>query len=96
MTLKYMSRIRLVGGTITKTTGGDHNMYSEGNIVFNSGTTITETNDVGITHGEPKAPPVKIMNEAVKEIELLTSLEFGSTNDKADKIDNPGIIFSKT
>ena len=32
-------------------------MYSDGNIVYNSGKTITETSDVGITYGEPKSPP---------------------------------------
>lgn len=52
-----MSRIRFVGGTITKTTGGNHNIYSEGNIVYNSGKTVTETSDVGITYGEPKDIP---------------------------------------
>ncbi|MEA9412106.1 hypothetical protein [Flavobacterium sp. PL02] len=57
-----MSRIRIVGGTITKTTVGDHNIYSEGNIVYNSGKAITETSDVGISYGEPKdaPPPEKI------------------------------------
>lgn len=49
-----MSRIRIVGGKITKTTGGAHSMYSEENIVFNSAKTVTETSDVGITYGEPK------------------------------------------
>ncbi|SHG81428.1 hypothetical protein [Flavobacterium johnsoniae] len=48
-----MSRIRLVGGTITKTTGGDHNIYSEGNIVYNSGQAVTETSDTGIKYGDP-------------------------------------------
>lgn len=52
-----MSRIRIVSGTITKTTGGDHNIYSDGNIVYNSGKAITETSDEGITYGEPKSPP---------------------------------------
>ncbi|WP_264551495.1 hypothetical protein [Flavobacterium sp. N2038] len=54
-----MSRIRLVGGTITKTTGGDHNMYSDGNIVFNSGQAVTETSDTGIKYGDPKEAPKK-------------------------------------
>ncbi|KIA97238.1 hypothetical protein OA93_14990 [Flavobacterium sp. KMS] len=54
-----MSRIRIVGGTIAKTTGGDHNIYSDGNIVYNSGKAITETSDVGIMYGEPKSPPKK-------------------------------------
>lgn len=52
-----MSRIRIVQGTITKTTGGDYNIYSDGNIVYNSGKAITETSDVGITYGEPKDAP---------------------------------------
>ena len=52
-----MSRIRIVGGTITKTTGGDHNIYSDENIVYNAGKTITETSDKGIVYGEPKDPP---------------------------------------
>ena len=52
-----MSRIRIVQGTITKTTGGDYNIYSDGNIVYSSGKVITETSDVGITYGEPKDAP---------------------------------------
>ncbi|ABQ06273.1 hypothetical protein [Flavobacterium johnsoniae] len=52
-----MSRIRLVRGTITKTTGGDHNIYSEGNIVYNSGQAVTETSDTGIKYGDPKDIP---------------------------------------
>ena len=53
-----MSRIRIVGGTITKTTEGAHHMYSEENIVFNSGKTITEAGEEnGIVFGEPKDAP---------------------------------------
>jgi hypothetical protein len=52
-----MSRIRIVGGKITTTTGGDHNIYSDGNIVYNSAKAITETSDVGISYGEPKNAP---------------------------------------
>ena len=90
-----MSRIRIVGGTITKTTGGDHNIYSEGNIVYNSGSAITETSDAGIVYGEYKDPEKK-EEECVKEIELLTALDFGSTNDTANGLNNPGMIFGKT
>ncbi|MET3027815.1 hypothetical protein ABXT06_14145 [Flavobacterium sp. UW10123] len=89
-----MSRIRIVGGTITKTTGGDHNIYSEGNIVYNSGTSVSLTSDAGISYGEPKAPPVKIVNEAVKEIELLTTLDLGSKNDRSGTT-QLGMIFGK-
>jgi hypothetical protein len=59
-----MSRIRIVGGTITKTTGGDHNIYSDGNIVYNAGKAITETSDKGIIYGEPKdAPPAPLLKK---------------------------------
>lgn len=60
-----MSRIRIVGGKITKTTVGAHHMYSEENIVFNSGKTITEVGEEkGVTYGEPKdAPPVPLLKK---------------------------------
>ncbi|MFC4477654.1 hypothetical protein [Flavobacterium chungangensis] len=89
-----MSRVRIVGGTITKTTGGDHNIYSDGNIVYNSGTSVSLTSDTGITHGEPKDLPVQIVNEAVKEIELLTALDLGSKNDRSGTT-QLGMIFGK-
>lgn len=89
-----MSRVRIVGGTITKTTGGDHNIYSDGNIVYNSGMSVSLTSDAGITHGEPKDLPVQIVNEAVKEIELLTALDLGSKNDRSGTT-QLGMIFGK-
>ena len=53
-----MSRIRNVGGTITKTTRGDHKIYSEGNIVQNAGGTITETGkEKGVSFGKPDDAP---------------------------------------
>ncbi|KIA98888.1 hypothetical protein OA93_08370 [Flavobacterium sp. KMS] len=64
-----MSRIRIVGGTITKTTVGDHNIYSDGNIVYNSGKAITETSDVGISYGEPKSPPKQEIVESKYKLE---------------------------
>lgn len=64
-----MSRVRIVGGTITKTTGGDHNIYSDGNIVYNSGTAVAETSDVGIKYGEPKNPPRQEIVESKYKLE---------------------------
>ena len=61
-----MSRIRNVGGTITKTTRGDHKIYSEGNIVQNAGGTIIETGkEKGVSFGKPEKP---------KKIENITQL----------------------
>ncbi len=61
-----MSRIRIVGGTITKTTGGDYNIYSDGNIVYNSGTAVAETSDTSIVYGEPKDTPEKKIVSKIK------------------------------
>jgi hypothetical protein len=59
-----MSRIRIVGGTITKATGGDHNIYSDENIVYNASKAITETSDKGIVYGKPKdAPPAPLLKK---------------------------------
>jgi hypothetical protein len=60
-----MSRIRIVGGTITKTTEGAHHMYSEENIVFNSSKAITEVGEKnGIVYGKPKdAPPAPLLKK---------------------------------
>ncbi|EJL62000.1 hypothetical protein [Flavobacterium sp. CF136] len=64
-----MSRIRTVGGTITKTTKRAHHMYSEGSIVFNSGKTITEVGEEnGVVFGEPKTPPLLKTKEKVVSI----------------------------
>ncbi|MDN3674490.1 hypothetical protein QWY99_15725 [Flavobacterium branchiarum] len=65
-----MSRIRIVGGTITKTTGGDHNIYTEGTITYTSGKTITETSDVGITYGDYVAPP-EIKHPKIVELQFI-------------------------
>jgi len=51
-----MSRIRIVEGTITKKTGGNHYMYYDGNITFNAGGFIHETAERH-TYGNPLSPP---------------------------------------
>lgn len=63
-----MSRIRVVGGTLTKTTGGNHNIFSDENIVYNAGTKITETSDKGISANDPKdTPPPVIRSKCIVE-----------------------------
>jgi|GEM_PF-598120 len=66
-----MSRTRIVGGSITKITGGNHNIYSKGNIVFTAGGTITETGvENGVTFGTPQKPPkIKITDLKVTKVE---------------------------
>jgi len=56
-------RRRFVKGTITKTTGGNHNMYSNGNIVTNAGGFIRETADGEIIYGDPVDAPVMDMKK---------------------------------
>lgn len=46
------SRTRIVRGKITKNTGGNHYMYSEGDIVFNAGGKITMTAGEGHFYGD--------------------------------------------
>jgi len=50
-------RRRFVKGKITKTTGGSHNMYSNGNIVTNAGGFIKEKADNQFTCGDPEDAP---------------------------------------
>jgi hypothetical protein len=52
-----MSRTRIVGGNILKTTGGDYKIYSDENIEIHSGGQITQTSVEGISFGKPKKPP---------------------------------------
>ncbi|WP_395075243.1 hypothetical protein [Flavobacterium sp.] len=93
-----MSRIRYAGGTITKTTGGDHKIYSEGNIVQNAGGAITETGkEKGVSFGKPEhAPPLKLENGVdtfvIFEPTIAFDGEFGfdwlnwSNDDKIERI----------
>ncbi len=53
-----MSRIRNVGGKIIKTTGGNHKIYSEGNIVQNALGSITEIGEEkGVNFLQPERAP---------------------------------------
>lgn len=53
-----MTRIRIVGGQLIETTGGDYNIYTKESIVYSAATTITETGvDKGVSYGSPENPP---------------------------------------
>lgn len=57
-------RRRFVKGTIIKTTGGSHYMFSNGSIITNAMGKIIETADGEIIYGEPMdAPPKDLMTE---------------------------------
>jgi hypothetical protein len=61
-----MSRIRFSEGKIIKTTKGEHNIYSDGNITYtSSGSTISHVGvENGVTFGEPKkAPPAPLLKK---------------------------------
>jgi len=79
-----MSRFRIVGGTITKTTKGAHHMYAGENIVFSSSKTVTETGDEnGVVFGKPKdAPKIKKMDFKTSE-----SKDFGITLELDKKVE---------
>ncbi|UUF13537.1 MULTISPECIES: hypothetical protein [Flavobacterium] len=61
-------RRRFVKGTITKTTGGNHCMYSNGNIVTNAGGFIRETADNQIIYGEPEDAPEPTAKKLINSI----------------------------
>lgn len=47
-----MSRTRIVGGKITEIVHGDYNIYSEGDIVYNSAKAVTFEGKEGIVYGD--------------------------------------------
>lgn len=49
-----MSRTRIIGGKLTEIIGEDHIIYSAGDIVTNSSSTISETAADGTFYGEPE------------------------------------------
>jgi len=65
-----MSRIRFVKGKIIKTTGGNYNMYSNGNIVTNAGGFINESAGNQIIYGAPEDPP-RWKNPKIIEMQFL-------------------------
>lgn len=71
-----MSRTRIVKGKITEITGGTSRIFGE-SIKINSNGRIDYFAQ-NYTYGEPQLPPIKF---GIKEIELITTLEDGSTND---------------
>jgi len=93
-----MSRVRIVGGTITKTSKGATTIeVLDGHFKSTAAKENRWVGDEkGNTHHDYKAPEKKETKEGVKEIELLTPLDFGSTNDKARGFTNQGMIFGKT
>lgn len=64
-----MSRIRIVEGIITKNTGGNHKIFSDGNIEFNTSGFITETAPEH-SYAEPEeAPELKMTDIEVTKVE---------------------------
>ena len=95
-----MSRIRIVGGTITKHTVGKHSMYAEENIVFHSDKVVSEKGEEkGVTYGEPKSLPFISLETGIDfivEFEPLAHYdgEFGFDWLKCDQSDT--ILKSQT
>ena len=51
-----MSRVRIVGGNITKITGGKYKIFAKDNIEFHSNKQVIQNAKDGIFHGEPEKP----------------------------------------
>ncbi|PBI82725.1 hypothetical protein BSF41_47330 [Flavobacterium sp. ACN2] len=89
-----MSEYIRVKGNIIEKTGGTSRVYAKGGIEHNSNGKI-EYFAESYSYGEPQKPPLKLMDGAVKEIELLTALDLGSANNKSGKTQQ-GMIFGNT
>lgn len=64
-----MSRLRIVEGIITKNTGGNHKMFSDGNIEFNTAGYISETAPKH-SYGEPEeTPQIQLTDVKVTKVE---------------------------
>ncbi len=84
-----MTRIRNVGGSITKTTGGDHNIYSKKNIVENSLGVNSETSEAGrINFGSPKTYTPKT------DLKITKVEGPFDENDKVVKVVNKGVFYT--
>jgi len=90
-----MTRTRLVKGKLTETTGGKDVSYAKEDIVFNSSKKIIFTATNGLSFGDPDVGPKKTSTTQVKEIELLSDLDSGASNDKSGGTQD-GFIFGNT
>lgn len=65
-----MSRTRIVGGKITEIVGGDYNIYSASDIIFNSGKSVIPNGKQGVVIGNilTKAPKLNIVYPEVVDV----------------------------
>lgn len=71
-----MSRTRTIGGKLTEIVGGDYNIYSDSDIVYNSAKTISITGEKGVAFGEPEQYE---SNETLKGVKVTASIFFDGT-----------------
>ncbi|WP_310556068.1 polymorphic toxin type 23 domain-containing protein [Flavobacterium sp.] len=64
-----MSRTRIIGGKLTEIIGGDYNIYSAGDIVYNSAKTISFTGKDGVIFGKPEKAPARTIEESEYKLE---------------------------
>ncbi|MFD2940660.1 hypothetical protein [Flavobacterium notoginsengisoli] len=84
-----------VKGNITTKVGGTTRLYAKEGVEINSNGKINYYAPEYL-YGDPEDPPVKIMDGAVKEIELLTALDLGSDNIPKSTKTQLGMIFGNT
>lgn len=87
-----MSENIRVGGNVNIKVGGTTRWYAKEGVEINSNGFI-DYFAPKYTYGDPLDSPVK---ESVKEIELITTLDFGSKNDTKGGTNNLGMLFGKT
>ncbi|MBZ4190097.1 hypothetical protein [Niabella beijingensis] len=74
-----MSRIRIVKGTYTKVTHGNHNMYSRENINAFANNIIKEKGEEeGVRHGDPETPPSNDLSFSIKVFQDNSEIKEGA------------------
>ncbi|MBZ4033530.1 hypothetical protein K6T82_02045 [Flavobacterium sp. 17A] len=86
-----MTRMRIVEGTSTIITKGDHYMYSEGNITFNAGGFIEE-NASQHTYGRPIDAPVFEIFPRILYLNGHFYNEDGTFEGKVNEVENEGSV----
>jgi len=85
-------RIRIVKGTITKITGGNHNIYSNGDIIMNAHGFINETAEKSYIYGHPLDAPPLPFDDRIINVNGHFYNNDGTFEGKINEPDNEGSV----
>ena len=92
-----MSRTRIVKGTYTKITHGNHNMFSGANINTYANNEIREKGaEEGVTHGNPEMPPESDLRFVIKVFDNNSEIKEGAYVFISEKPEMPKLKITLT